>query len=94
MAIIKSTVNRDDTFFANNYKNMAEVVDKLQTNIEAIKLGGGANAHKKQQEKGKQPVRSRIKSLLDADSEFLEVGQFAAWDVYSELSPVRALSLA
>ncbi|MDV5167594.1 carboxyl transferase domain-containing protein [Photobacterium rosenbergii] len=87
MAIIKSTVNRDDTFFANNYKNMAEVVDKLQTNIEAIKLGGGANAHKKQQEKGKQPVRSRIQSLLDADSEFLEVGQFAAWDVYAESIP-------
>ena len=87
MAIIKSTVNRDDTFFANNFKNMAEVVDKLQTNIEAIKIGGGATSHKKQQAKGKQPVRNRIKALLDSDSEFLEIGQFAAWEVYSEPIP-------
>lgn len=89
MAILKSSVNRDDNFYAKNYQNMAAIVDQLQTYVETIKLGGGAKSHKKQQEKGKQPVRTRIQALLDHDSEFLEIGQFAAWDVYTEIYPLR-----
>ncbi|MGF1734443.1 carboxyl transferase domain-containing protein [Photobacterium satsumensis] len=87
MAILKSTVNKDDNFYSNNFHNMAAIVDQLQTYVETIKLGGGANSHKKQQEKGKQPVRTRIQALLDHDSEFLEIGQFAAWDVYPDPIP-------
>ncbi len=37
--------------------------------------------------KGKLPVRERISHLLDDGSNFLEIGQFAAWQVYDEPIP-------
>ncbi|KLV05424.1 methylcrotonoyl-CoA carboxylase [Photobacterium aquae] len=84
MTIIQTSVNRDDKFFQDNYQQLSHLVDELHTHIESIKQGGGASAIEKQRAKGKLPVRERIELLLDDGCSLLEIGQFAAWQVYDE----------
>ncbi|MDX2128135.1 MAG: acyl-CoA carboxylase subunit beta [Chloroherpetonaceae bacterium] len=58
------------------------LLQKLSHESSIVKLGGGEKALKKMKEKGKLPARERIKLLLDTDSEFLEIGLFAAKGMY------------
>src|SRR5690606_28842416 len=46
--------------------------------------GGGEKAANRQKEKGKMLARERVKYLLDPGSSWLEIGAFAAEDMYSE----------
>ncbi|MGF1727161.1 carboxyl transferase domain-containing protein [Photobacterium nomapromontoriensis] len=87
MAIIQTAIDHDDRFYQNNYRDMSLLVEQLQAHIDTIKCGGGTAAMEKQKQKGKNPVRTRIEMLIDPDSHFLEIGQFAAWDVYDEAVP-------
>uniref|UniRef100_UPI00046E5979 carboxyl transferase domain-containing protein n=2 Tax=Vibrio parahaemolyticus TaxID=670 RepID=UPI00046E5979 len=87
MAIIKSKTKPTDELFLSNQAAMEMLVEKLQKDIATIKLGGGERAIAHQRQKGKLPVRERISHLLDDGSNFLEIGQFAAWQVYDESIP-------
>ncbi|YCO01891.1 carboxyl transferase domain-containing protein [Vibrio sp. VNB-15] len=87
MAIIKSKTKPTDELFLSNKAVMTELVNNLNANIKAIKQGSGQKAIDRQRLKGKLPVRERVMHLLDEGSEFLEVGQFAAWNVYEESIP-------
>jgi 3-methylcrotonyl-CoA carboxylase beta subunit len=49
-----------------------------------IRLGGGAKAIDRQHEKGRLTARERIAQLLDPDTDFLELGLWAAWNMYTE----------
>ncbi len=61
-----------------------ELLQKLQAKKEAVKLGGGTKRIEKEHEKGKLTARERIDYLRDDNTEFLEVGQFAADGMYEE----------
>lgn len=61
-----------------------KLVKDLHKELEKIAEGGGKKAIAKQKEKGKLTVRERIKLLLDQDSEFLEIGAFAGFEMYEE----------
>ncbi|MGR5238101.1 carboxyl transferase domain-containing protein [Vibrio alfacsensis] len=87
MAIIKSKTKPNGELFLSNQAVMTELVNSLNANIKIIKQGGGQKAIDRQRLKGKLPVRERVACLLDEDSEFLEIGQFAAWQVYEEAIP-------
>ncbi len=87
MAIIQTKINTDSPLYHKNHQHMSELVKTLRGNIATIKQGGGEKAIARQRAKGKLPVRERIAALLDSDSEFLEIGQFAAWQVYEESIP-------
>lgn len=87
MATIQTAINRDDKYFTDNYRDMAALIDQLDTHIATIKQGGGPALIEKQRKKGKLPVRTRIEMLIDQDSRFLEIGQFAAWKVYDDNIP-------
>lgn len=87
MAIIKSKIKPTDELFQNNKAVMTDLVHNLEANIKVIKQGGGPKAIDRQRLKGKLSVRERVLHLLDEDSAFLEVGQFAAWNVYDEAIP-------
>jgi len=87
MAIIKSKIKTDSPLYIKNQKVMSELVENLHSNIAAIKSGGGKKAIERQKAKGKLPVRERVQTLLDPDSPFLEIAQFAAWQVYDEVIP-------
>lgn len=87
MTVIKTKIKPDSPLYIKNYQAMSEAVAALKNNIHLIKQGGGHKAIERQRAKGKLPVRERIKLLLDKESDFLEVGLFAAWQVYDEPVP-------
>lgn len=87
MAIIKSKTKPTDELFLSNKAVMETLVTQLNQHIDTIKLGGGEKAIQHQRQKGKLPARERIARLLDDNTDFLEISQFAAWQVYDEEIP-------
>ncbi|HHX8656645.1 TPA: carboxyl transferase domain-containing protein [Vibrio diabolicus] len=87
MAIIKSKTKPTDELFLSNKAAMETLVTQLNQHIETIKQGGGEKAIQHQRQKGKLPARERIARLLDDNTDFLEISQFAAWQVYDESIP-------
>jgi len=70
---------------------MAELVSELREKAARIALGGPAAAREKHVARGKLLPRQRVEALLDPHSAFLEIGQFAAHDVYGEDVPAAGL---
>ncbi|MBY8092321.1 methylcrotonoyl-CoA carboxylase [Vibrio fluvialis] len=87
MAVIKTKAKPESDLFQANVTHMSELVKQLLTHRQTLQLGAGEKAIERQRQKGKLPVRERVQRLLDDDSFFLEVGQFAAWQVYEESVP-------
>ncbi|MGB1319335.1 MAG: carboxyl transferase domain-containing protein [Vibrio gallaecicus] len=87
MAVIQTKIKPTSPLFLKNQQSMETLVSELQSNINKIKQGGGEAAIARQKSKGKLPVRQRIESLIDDGNDFLEIGQFAAWEVYEEEVP-------
>ena len=84
MTILQSKINpRSDEFQANHH-SMAAAVTDLREKVETIHQGGGPEYQKRHTERGKLLPRERINKLLDEGSPFLEIGQFAAYNVYGE----------
>ena len=61
-----------------------ELLHKLETLKEEVKLGGGKKAIQRHKAKGKLTARERINLLLDDQKEFTELSTFAAYDMYAE----------
>ena len=70
---------------------MAELVADLREKAARIALGGPQAAREKHVARGKLLPRQRVESLLDPHTAFLEIGQFAAHDVYGEDVPAAGL---
>ncbi len=64
--------------------NFLDLLNELQTKTEQVKLGGGKKRIDSEHEKGKLTARERIDYLIDQDSQFLEIGAFAADGMYEE----------
>lgn len=60
------------------------LLSKLKFRLKNIHEGGGQKKIEKQHQKGKLSVRERIDHLIDDNSDFLEIGAFAAYDMYKE----------
>ncbi|MFM2666534.1 carboxyl transferase domain-containing protein [Vibrio mediterranei] len=87
MTKIVSKVKPNSELYLKNQKAMNALVAQLETDLSTIAEGGGEKAIQRQRAKGKLPVRERIDALLDQHSDFLEIGQFAAWEVYEDKVP-------
>ncbi|HQS50300.1 MAG TPA: acyl-CoA carboxylase subunit beta [Daejeonella sp.] len=71
--------------FNKNEDSNKQLVYEVKTRLKKIYAGGGEKAAAKQKEKGKMLARERISYLLDPDSQWLEMGAFAADDMYQEV---------
>ncbi len=60
------------------------LIRKVEKEREEITLGGGKANIARQHKKGRLTARERIKLLLDKDSAFHELGQYAAYGMYGE----------
>ena len=81
--MIKSKINPRSEEFKANAARMKGLVSDLRTKIETVSQGGDAAAREKHVSRGKLLPRERVLKLLDAGSPFLEIGQLAAWGMYS-----------
>ncbi|WP_410221436.1 acyl-CoA carboxylase subunit beta [Pedobacter sp.] len=68
--------------FNKNEDINKQLVYELKTKLDKVYQGGGAKSAVKQKEKGKMLARERISYLLDEDSEVLEIGALAAYEMY------------
>ncbi len=84
MSIIESRISSRSAEFQQNRDAMLELVDDLHTRVETIALGGGERAREKHLGRDKLLPRDRIDKLVDPGSPFLELGQFAGFEMYGE----------
>jgi acetyl-CoA carboxylase carboxyltransferase component len=70
--------------FNKNEDAMRLTISQMRQRHAQISLGGGKKAIEKAKEKGKLSPRERINYLIDADTEFHEIGAFTAYEMYQE----------
>src|ERR1017187_10224591 len=81
---LSSKLDAGTARFLGNRQAVAALMTSLGGEEEAIRLGGGAEAAEAQRAKGRLTVRERLKLLLDDDSEWMELGLWAAHGMYAE----------
>jgi len=69
---------------SKNEDEMKLLIARMQHRLEKVKLGGGEKKIEKQHQQGKLTARERIERLIDEDSDFLEIGAFAGYEMYEE----------
>lgn len=74
-----------DLAFNKNEDAYKQMVYKLKTRLDKVKLGGGEKKIASQHKKGKLTARERIEYLTDDGSEFLEIGAFAGDGMYEDV---------
>src|SRR5271169_3945513 len=83
MALIGSEIQRSASYLKNE-EHLKSLLHHLSTRQDAVRMGGGKAALEKQRKQGKMTARERIERLVDPGTPFLEVGLFAAWEMYEE----------
>ena len=83
MAVIKSQIDPRSEGYAANKSAMQALINELHANIDKVAEGGGERYSARHKSRGKLLVRERIARLVDPGAPFLEIGQFAAWEMYS-----------
>jgi 3-methylcrotonyl-CoA carboxylase beta subunit len=70
--------------FNRNEDVMKQLISKMESRLEQIYLGGGRKRIDKEHEKGKMTARERVATLIDPNSETIEIGAFAGYGMYEE----------
>ncbi|KAF9167278.1 Methylcrotonoyl-CoA carboxylase beta chain, mitochondrial [Actinomortierella ambigua] len=73
--------------FKENAARMQALVDDMNARVAEIKLGGGKVARDRHIARKKLLPRDRVDRLLDPGSPFLEIGQFAGYELYEDNVP-------
>jgi len=81
--MIKSKLDPRSDEFKANAARMRGLVSDLKEKIATVSIGGDQAARDRHTGRGKLLPRERVNKLLDPGSPFLEVGQLAAWGMYS-----------
>lgn len=82
MPIIQSQLSPASDTFKANAEHMRALVADIADKAVTVESGGSEEARKRHTARGKLLPRQRLAQLLDAGSPFLEIGQFAAWNMY------------
>jgi 3-methylcrotonyl-CoA carboxylase beta subunit len=81
---LPTKIDATSTRFEKNMRAMAELVAAVRREEEKIGLGGGEKAIESQHNKKRLTARERINLLIDRDTEFFELGLYAAYEMYEE----------
>src|SRR4029079_13287325 len=84
MSVIRSELSTTSDAFRANAERTRALVSDLAGKATTIERGGPEEARKRHVARGKLLPRERLAQLLDFGSPFLEIGQFAAWDMYDD----------
>ena len=66
------------------HHSVRDLADDIARQEAVLRLGGGAAGQERQRKLGRLTARERVKYLLDVDAAFLEIGLWAAWEMYPE----------
>jgi 3-methylcrotonyl-CoA carboxylase beta subunit len=91
MTILSTTLDRRSETFRANDATMRGLVADLREKAAAIWLGGDAASRERHQRRGKLLARERVRLLLDPGSPFLELSQFAAYEMYDGSVPAAGI---
>ena len=91
MPKLSTKINPDSPAFMENAAHMRALVDDLREKVGVIAQGGSERAREKHLARGKLLPRERVERLLDPGTPFLELSQFAAYEVYPENVPAAGL---
>jgi len=86
MAVLESTLARDEAFEARR-ERMDGLVAELRERTALVARGGGGKAAERHRSRGKLTARERIDRLVDPGSAFLELNALAAWELYDGDAP-------
>jgi 3-methylcrotonyl-CoA carboxylase beta subunit len=81
---IESRIDAKSSAFQKNARQMIDRLAEIKNEEEQIRQGGGAKAVEAQHKKGRLTARERIARLIDPQTEFFEIGLFAAYEMYEE----------
>lgn len=81
---LPSKIDATSTRFEKNMRAMAELVAAVRNEEQLIQQGGGEKAIESQHAKKRLTARERINLLIDRDTEFFELGLYAAYEMYEE----------
>jgi 3-methylcrotonyl-CoA carboxylase beta subunit len=81
---LPTKIDATSTRFEKNMRAMAELVAAVRNEEEKIRLGGGEKAIESQHAKKRLTARERINLLIDRDTEFFELGLYAAYEMYEK----------
>ena len=82
MPTLSSSISTASDTFKANAEAMAELIGDLAAKAAIIERGGSDGARARHIARGKLLPRDRLAELIDPGSPFLEIGQFAAYDMY------------
>src|SRR6186713_524158 len=82
MAVLQPQISPSSETFRANAERMQALVADIADKAASVERGGSDEARERHVSRGKLLPRERLAQLLDTGSPFLEIGQFAAWDIY------------
>lgn len=86
MKLKSQALPTSDTFRANQAAHEAALAE-IRVAADTAMAGGGQKARDRHLSRGKMVPRERVANLLDPGSPFLEIGTFAAHDMYGGAAP-------
>jgi acetyl-CoA carboxylase carboxyltransferase component len=81
---LESKLDAESPRARSNRQALAVLMASVRAEEDSIRLGGGAKAAEAQHAKGRLTVRERLKLLLDEGTDLLELGLWAAYEMYGE----------
>ena len=89
MSNLESGLRKDERY-ALRHAHWVELLTEIQSQEEALRLGGGAARQEKHRRRGKMTARDRIAALADPETELLELGLWVAHGFYEEFGGAPA----
>ncbi|XP_004703607.1 methylcrotonoyl-CoA carboxylase beta chain, mitochondrial [Echinops telfairi] len=84
VATLGSQPDSGSAIYQENYEQMQALVNQLHERAQHIRLGGGERARTLHLSRGKLLPRQRVDNLIDPGSPFLELCQFAGYQLYGK----------
>ena len=91
MTVLTSHIDTGSAQYRTNRAAMVEKITELRDRAAILADGGGERAMQRHVSRGKLPVRERIRRLVDPHTPFLELSQFAAYQLYDNEAPCAGL---
>ncbi|MBS1270140.1 MAG: Methylmalonyl-CoA carboxyltransferase 12S subunit [Gammaproteobacteria bacterium] len=91
MTVLRSDLDTRSSEYQANRENNEALVQDLRDQAAEIAKGGGERAREKHIARDKLLPRDRVQALLDVGTPFLELSQFAAYEVYDDPVPAAGV---